>query len=505
MGQCFLNGSFEKNILNWVWGGGSGMANHYYDSVMYNSTSFGGKNVTDSNGIPNGVSNVQVYHDIGADGNWYISLTSEGYPFGDSPSDSISLQLSSPVIAGNSYGISFYVAGGSNPGYILMGLSTNDSTFGKLLYTSSECTDWAWTNKTFQFSAPFSANFITISISKPQSNNFWGSAGLDNFTINDCSHTTNLGNDTAICKGSSLKLHATNPYSSYLWQDNSADSTFTITQAGTYWVTVSNACGIITDTIHVSTYLPPTLQLTHDTTICSGQVLTLQASGAETYKWYRLPSSIAVSDSSTLAIAPTNTSNYRVVGTTNTNGIYCSNSDTILVNVKPKPTTPNILGSSIVMVNQSNVYSVINHLSNSYNWFLPDGIINNGNGTDSVNVKFTSMGMKKISVVEIQNNCPSDTSSKTIEVINEPNGFNYFKLSPNPTDGIVNIEFETAESPINIEIFDMIGKSLMRINTNHSGGLFKETLNLSPMSEAIYLVKISTNENTKTVKVLLRY
>ena len=144
-------------------------------------------------------------------------------------------------------------------------------------------------------------------------------------------------------------------------------------------------------------------------------------------------------------------------------------------------------------------------MGNSYNWFLTHGIINSGNGTDSITTKFTSTGTEKISVVEIQNNCASDTSSKTIEVINESNGFNNFSFSPNPTDGLLNIEFKTSESAINIEIIDMIGKSLFQKNSYHTGGLFKQTIEMSPLNEGIYLLKISTSNNTKTIKVLLRY
>jgi hypothetical protein len=103
---------------------------------------------------------------------------------------------------------------------------------------------------------------------------------------------------------------------------------------------------------------------------------------------------------------------------------------------------------------------------------LNNGNINSGNGTDSVLATFTSIGIGKISVVEIQNNCVSDTSSKTIEVKGD-NGFNNFKVSPNPTTGLLNIEFETAENTIDIELFDMLGKSLMKTTVKHPGGFFK--------------------------------
>ena len=72
-----------------------------------------------------------------------------------------------------------------------------------------------------------------------------------------CDHTPiskiNLGNNTTLCQGETLTLNATTPdANTYLWQDNSTNPTFTITQPGTYWVEVIDICGtIITDTIEI--------------------------------------------------------------------------------------------------------------------------------------------------------------------------------------------------------------------------------------------------------------
>ena len=59
----------------------------------------------------------------------------------------------------------------------------------------------------------------------------------------------NLGNDSSICKGNAIILNLTNIHSTYLWQDNSTNSSFTIDQAGTYWVFVTNSCGTTSDSI----------------------------------------------------------------------------------------------------------------------------------------------------------------------------------------------------------------------------------------------------------------
>lgn len=82
-------------------------------------------------------------------------------------------------------------------------------------------------------------------------------AGSYQITITDangCTKTTvakvespnaiqvNLGNDTTICPGATLTL-APGVFNSYKWQDNSSMPTFTVSAAGTYYVTVSDAAG----------------------------------------------------------------------------------------------------------------------------------------------------------------------------------------------------------------------------------------------------------------------
>ncbi|MES2617910.1 MAG: PKD domain-containing protein [Bacteroidota bacterium] len=60
-----------------------------------------------------------------------------------------------------------------------------------------------------------------------------------------------FGLDTSVCKGNALTLRATNPKSTYLWQDGSTDSLYFVYSPGKYWVQVTNPCGVTTDTILV--------------------------------------------------------------------------------------------------------------------------------------------------------------------------------------------------------------------------------------------------------------
>lgn len=96
-----------------------------------------------------------------------------------------------------------------------------------------------------------------------------------------------LGPDTTLCPGETITLDATGNGFSYLWQDNSTNSTLFVNQAGTYSVTVTdvNNC-VAQDTVEVTYNVPQPVFLGNDTTICanSGYVLDAYIPGA-TYLW----------------------------------------------------------------------------------------------------------------------------------------------------------------------------------------------------------------------------
>lgn len=101
----------------------------------------------------------------------------------------------------------------------------------------------------------------------------------NNDTINHVVSVTtnqvlNLGNDTNLCPSDTLILNANNSYSTYLWQDSTTDYKYEVTQAGTYWVQVTNSCGVFTDTINV-TYNTMPVNLGNDTSLCNGGYLIL--------------------------------------------------------------------------------------------------------------------------------------------------------------------------------------------------------------------------------------
>ncbi len=132
-----------------------------------------------------------------------------------------------------------------------------------------------------------------------------------------------LGEDITLCEGDELVLSPGPGFLSYHWQDNSTESTYTVTETGLYWVTVTNACAEDSDSIFVTFNPVPQPDLGTDTVICNGSVLTLQPAGLYTeYLWQ---------DNSTLPFYDVTVTGLYSVEVTNTYG--CSNSDEIFVDV----------------------------------------------------------------------------------------------------------------------------------------------------------------------------
>ncbi len=101
-----------------------------------------------------------------------------------------------------------------------------------------------------------------------------------------------LPNDTTMCQNDNLLLDASYPNATYLWQDNSTNATYNVTQAGTYSVTVTNQCGnSATASVNVQYGAGPQHVLTDTTLSCSGLItLDAQNPGA-TYLWNTLATS----------------------------------------------------------------------------------------------------------------------------------------------------------------------------------------------------------------------
>lgn len=103
-------------------------------------------------------------------------------------------------------------------------------------------------------------------------------AGLGSHFVSGPPPVVNLGADQSICAGASIVLNSGGDGTSFLWSTGETTSTITVSAAGTYSVTVSNANGSTTDAINISVYPPTALAISNPSTICAGASTEICAS-----------------------------------------------------------------------------------------------------------------------------------------------------------------------------------------------------------------------------------
>jgi gliding motility-associated-like protein len=187
-------------------------------------------------------------------------------------------------------------------------------------------------------------------------------------TLNDAINiTTNsspvfvLGNDTTYCNSFSVQLNAANTGSTYLWSNSSTIQSITVNQAGTYWVNISNNCGIIKDTIIFTQTTVPQVSLGNDTLFCSAFNLFLTATNVgSSYLW---------SSGATTSTINTNTSGTYSVAVTNACGTAL---DSIIITQASLPVS--LLGNDTLYC--SNFSRVLNGGSNTNSYLWSDASSN---------------------------------------------------------------------------------------------------------------------------------
>ena len=176
-GQEFMNGSFEDNgklcLIN--------ASTSVFNSNVKNTHAFGSFRKPD-------IASSDCGFGAAKDGNWFVGLATNVQ--GIVRSEAISLKLSSELQQGNQYSVSFWTRSRSYASNLEIGLSSNDSTGGKVFYTvAASSIGMEWTEVSIRFTAPQNGQFITVRAMNPNINSgVW----LDAFHLSTVFHPENL-------------------------------------------------------------------------------------------------------------------------------------------------------------------------------------------------------------------------------------------------------------------------------------------------------------------------
>jgi lysyl endopeptidase len=286
---------------------------------------------------------------------------------------------------------------------------------------------------------------------------------------------------TTFCQGESVVLNSSEENGN-LWSTGESSSSITVNQSGFYSVifTDFNSCQSISNEIEIIVNPLPNVDAGSNVQVCRGELVTLNGSGASTYVW-------TGGILNGVAFEPTQTLTYTVTGTDNNS---CSNTDQVLVTVN------NLLSISFTDFDDVCLQSPNFNLNTAFptgGTYSGVGVVNNtfspslaGVGTHNITYSITtSAGCESMKSVEITvNDCA---------FLNEF-ALNNVSIFPNPIENELSIKLE---GNFNYEIIDARG----RLITFGTGENFKK-INTSNFQAGIYLVKIISNKNNSTFRVV---
>ena len=370
--------------------------------------------------------------------------------------------------------------------------------------------------------------------------------------------------EIVICEGTSVELTANSPYS-MTWSNGDIGPLISVSDAGTYTVSIEGACGTFTSApVEVSTLASPAAPIVDDVTINIGEQATLVATG-ENIQWYDQPvpaSPIATGNEYQTPVLNSTTS-YWVTATTehggttyyggrqnnSTTGAYHNNATYFLLFdayesfslVSVKVYANGAGNRSIELIDQGNgatvasgVFNVANGESRvDLNWLVPAagsyGLrIGSGNpqlwrdaAGSGVDYPYALGKLGAITsstagddlyyffydweVASLSVPCEGPMEEVVVSVGQMSIGTiggEQFRIWPNPADGSVSIAYDGDERIHSVALIDALGRSvLQRTVVDRSSGTFN--LDVSAIAPGNYQLRLELNDRSVMQRLII--
>jgi gliding motility-associated-like protein len=184
-------------------------------------------------------------------------------------------------------------------------------------------------------------------------------------TINSGPSTITASGPTSFCQGGSVILTASSG-GSYSWSNGATTQSITVTMAGTYSVSIANACGTNPSASVTVTVTPaPLANAGNNAFICAGGSANLGAApvGTNTYSWVSNPAGFT-SIVSNPTVSPLVTTIYTL---TESAGAGCSKSNSVTVTINSPPNA-NAGSNATVCAGNSTTIGAAPVTGNTYSW-----------------------------------------------------------------------------------------------------------------------------------------
>jgi hypothetical protein len=295
---------------------------------------------------------------------------------------------------------------------------------------------------------------------------------------------------TTFCTGGSVDL-TSSASTGNVWSTNATTSTITVSATGNYTVAVTdaNGCTNISTPISVNVSNAPTPTISASSTqACSGDVVTVTSSAADSYLWSTGETTQSIQVSATADVYVT------VTNADACNGVGQSASSNITFTA-----TPTAAGS---FTTAGNVVTFTNTSTgaSAYSWDFGD--FTNSSAMAPTHA-YAANGTYTVVLTAINGNCTSTTSFEiSIEVgMDEATALN-FMLYPNPATEQVMVAFEN-NSTGTLNITDATGRLVYAAQITEVGaGL--HPVNVSELASGSYTVQLINDNQVGTKHLMIR-
>ncbi len=355
-------------------------------------------------------------------------------------------------------------------------------------FTASGATTYTWSN----------SNTTSVVVITPTANTSFSVIGFDS---NGCSSAANAvvltntlpiilvsSSSATICPSNSVSLNASGA-STYSWTNIGSGSLIIVTPTvtTTYTVTGTNLSSNCSSskTITVMSHTPPVISISPSSpSICLNSMVTLTASGINTYTW-----SNTLKDP-TITVSPFANETYTVEGFSLQG---CKATKTIEVLVYSLPTIT-VLPNNVetICAGASASFTVSGGVSYAWN---PNVSSNNTFSASPTSISIYSVeasdikGCKKMEIITIQV-LPCLGLNETLKENN------FIHVYPNPSSGIFNLD---VYSEANIIITNVLGA--MVYSDRFEAG--KQLINLQDKSKGVYFMKVIVRKQQQTLRIII--
>ena len=343
-----------------------------------------------------------------------------------------------------------------------------------------------------------------------------------------------ISGNTTLCEGENTTLTA-NGGISYNWSNGSETNSINVAESGVYTVTATNVEGCSATANATVTVNPlPIVVISGNTSVCEGGSTTLTASGADTYSWstgdntasstisafgiYNVTGT-SVAGCSSVASVTVLVSQLPIITITGETDICAGESTNLTANGGTTYLWSNGTTDATLTISNAGTYQVIGYNEAGCNAMASATV----NVWQPATSEFSLECPDSCYIWNDQSYCASGDYTQTLQTVHgcdsvvtlhltitvgvdDYHGFD-FKVYPNPTNGVVNVQCTMNNvqfGDMELHLCDTYGRLLDVVGANNHSPLQTVQIDLSRYATGIYFIKAVADGKTVAVRKVVR-